>query len=368
MKQFGQTGGGGCGAIGYRPFGAFRLALALMVVVQHGLLLLQDAGRDAFYTLELGAVAVAVFFALSGFIVAEAISRFYAGRPAAFLGNRVLRVVPPYLAALAITVAADSWLYTAGRLVPLDAPLSGAPWQSRVLLAAVLEVVPGLPVHRISGQDFSFIPFAWTLRVEFAFYLAAFAAAWLALRRARWRRGVGAAAFLAGYGAFGVFLWRHALYGVAGGGLQLLNIPFFAFGVCAFLAQGAGSLIARAQLALAAVLVPVAFVLCGERGHPVLAFQLPCLSVLFALLLVLARLPSPSTRWRVWDRRLGELSYPLYIGHGVVLTVLASVSAARGAGPFALAVLGSLVLAMVLHAVVERPLQEVRARVRGVKV
>ncbi len=354
----------------YRPFGTFRFILALMVLLQHGLLLLPAAGRDTFYELELGAVAVAVFFALSGFIVAEATSSFYAGRPAAFLANRVLRVVPPYLAALALSIALDSWLFHAGRLVPLDAPLTGPPWRGRVVLAAVLEIVPGLPSYRLSAQDFSFIPFAWTLRVEFAFYLVAFATCWLMLRgtQAAWRRPIGAAAFIAAYAAFGVFLWRHWRYGAAGGGLQFLNVPFFAFGVCAFLALRDRSQPARAHLLFVAACVPIAFVLCGERGHPVLAYQLPMLVALFGILLWLAGAATPRGQWRVWDKRLGEMSYPLYISHGIVLTLLASLSAARGALPYGLAVVMALGLALGLHAVVEQPLRGVRARLRGAVV
>ena len=354
----------------YRPFGAFRCALALMVLLQHGLLLLHQGARDVLYRLELGALAVAVFFALSGFIVAEALAWFYAGRPGAFLVNRLLRVAPPYLAALALAVAADSLLYSAGRLVPLDAPLAGAPWQPRVVLAAVLEVVPGLPAHRISGQDFSFIPFAWTLRVEFGFYVAAAGAAWLMAYRAGavWRQRVAGVAFAAAYTAFGVFLVRHRLYGAAGGGLQLLNVPFFAFGVCAYAARANAARGTAAHLAWAACLVPVAFVLCGERGHPVLAFQLPLLGVLFAALLALSRAPSPRGAWLAWDKRLGALSYPLYIGHGVVLSVLASTSAARGALPYGLAIVLSFCLAAALNAVVERPLAVIRARIRGADI
>ncbi len=354
----------------YRPFGAFRFVLAMMVLLQHGLLLLPGGARDAFYQLELGAVAVAVFFALSGFIVAEATGSFYAGRPGAFLTNRVLRVVPPYLAALALSVLIDSWLFAAGRLVPLDAPVMLPPWQRRVLLSAVLEIVPGMPAYRLSGQDFSFIPFAWTLRVEFAFYLVAFVTCWLIVsgRADAWREAIGAGAFAGGYAAFGLFLWRHWLYGAAGGGLQLLNIPFFAFGVCAFLALRDDGRVARLHLLFAAALVPVAFVLCGERGHPVLAWQLPMLIVLFGTLLVLARAPAPAGWVRVWDRRLGELSYPLYISHGIVLTLLASLSAARGAAPYGMAVVGALGLAVWLHALVEKPMRRVRDRVRGAQV
>ncbi len=348
----------------YRPFGAFRFVLAMMVLLQHGLVLLEEQAREVFYDLELGALAVAVFFALSGFIVAEATDSFYAGRPGAFLANRALRVAPPYLAALLLTILADCWLYHAGRLVPLDAPLAGPPWQPRVVLAALAEIVPGLPAHRISGQDFSFVPFAWTLRVEFAFYAAAFATCWAAARAGPGaQRCIVGGAFVLGYLLFGVFLLRHGA-----GGRQLLNIPFFAFGVAAYLARGAASPLARANLLAAAGCVPLAFVLCGERGHPVLAYQLPILLALFAALMVLARAPAPGDGWRRWDRRLGELSYPIYIGHGVVLTCLASLSSARGVLPYAASVVLSLGVAMLLHLGVEERLKGVRTRLRGVAV
>ena len=342
----------------------------MMVLLQHGLLLLPGGAKETFYELELGAVAVSVFFALSGFIVAEALASFYAGRPAAFLGNRILRIVPPYFAALALSVLIDSWLFRAGRLVPLDAPMMMAPWHGRVLLAAVLEIVPGLPARRLSGQDFSFIPFAWTLRVEFAFYLVAFATSWLMAwsHTVTWRRYTGAAAFAAAYAAFALFLWRHWRFGEAGGGLQLLNVPFFAFGVCTFLALQNRSRTARLHLAFAAALVPVAFVLCGERGHPVLAWQLPILALLFTALGLLARARSPTGELRAWDKRLGELSYPLYISHGIVLTLLASLSEQRGPVIYAIAVVASLLLASALHSLVEVPLRGIRARLRGVDV
>jgi peptidoglycan/LPS O-acetylase OafA/YrhL len=353
----------------YRPFGALRLGLALLVLAQHGLLLLPEGpARAPFYDLELGAIAVAVFFALSGFIVAEATATFYANRPTAFLVNRCLRVVPPYLAALCLTAAADCLVYSHFQLVTLDAPLHGPPWALRVLLAGVLEIVPGLTAHRIAGQDFSFIPFAWTLRVEFAFYLAAFAMAWLLTRvqAPAARRWLTTGAFIAAYALFGLFLWHHDP--ISGGGRQALNIPFFAFGVSAYLLQRRPTQAARLRLLLSAACVPVAFVLCGERGHPVLAWQLPLLCALFAILLALGRAPSPRGAWRMWDQRLGTLSYPLYIGHGLVLTVLASIWPARGALPYGVAIVCSFGLAWLLHRCVEVPLAHLRNRVRGTKI
>ncbi len=345
-------------------FGAFRFGLAMLVLLQHGVLLLAPADRGVLYDLELGAVAVTTFFALSGFIVAEAASTFYAGRPGAFLANRVLRVVPPYLAALAVTVAVDGWLFGRGWLVPLDGRLAGSPWAPRVVLGGVLEILPGLTARRVSGQDFSFIPFAWTLRVEFAFYLAAFAAGWvLGLRPGHaWRRGVLAAGLAAAYAAFGLFAWR---YRGGGGPLQVICIPFFAFGLCLFLWGGRRDAWSVLHLGLVSGLVLLAFPYWGQRGHPVLAFQLPLLCGLLVVLAVLTRVCPRSAGVRRWDRRLGELSYPLYISHGLVLTLLSSVWARRGALPYAASVPLALLLAAGLHLAVEQPLRSVRARLRG---
>jgi peptidoglycan/LPS O-acetylase OafA/YrhL len=351
--------------VAYRPFGAFRFLLAAMVLAQHSLVLLPPAGREVFYNLELGAVAVAVFFALSGFIVAEALASFYAQRPGAFIVNRCLRVIPPYLAAFALAVALDSWLYGRGELQPLDAPLIGPPWALPTLLAGAVEFVPGLPAHRLSGQDFSFIPFVWTLRVEFAFYATAcafvLAHAWIGTAA---RRRIQAAAFVTFYLSFATFLLlRHHA-----GARELLNAPFFAFGIVSFLRLRGHAESLRAHWLAITAIVPIAFVLCGERGHPVWLWQLPLLAALFTGFLVLSRLQLPPGWWRQWDKRLGGLSYPLYIGHGIVLTLLASISARRGALPYLAAVGLSLALAVVLHTIVEAPLGAVRDRVRGRKV
>jgi peptidoglycan/LPS O-acetylase OafA/YrhL len=342
----------------------------MLVLLQHGLLLLPPAGRAALHRLELGAVAVTAFMALSGFIVAEALTSFYAERPGAFLANRVLRVVPPYVAILALTVALDAWLAGRGMLVPLDAPLHGSPLQPRVLLAGLLDIVPGLPAHRVSHQDFTFVPFAWTLRVEFAFYLAAFAAnvAMQGCRNPACKRLLLGAVLSLAYLIFAAFAWQNRKAPVQAGVLQLLCIPFFAFGVCVFLQlrrPGAWSL---AHLLLVTAFVPLAFTFWGQRGHPVLAFQLPFLLALLVILTGLARIKAVPPNSRRWDRRLGELSYPLYIGHGTVLTALAAVSARRGALPYFTLILLSLLLAALLHLATEIPLRTLRARLRGARV
>jgi peptidoglycan/LPS O-acetylase OafA/YrhL len=342
----------------YRLFGGFRFALATMVLLQHCLLLLPNPAKETFYWLELGAVAVTVFFALSGFVVAEAMASFYAGRPARFLANRALRIFPLYGAVLVLTIGLDSGLYVAGRLVTLDGTLRGPPWQADVILSGLLEIVPGLPAHRLGAPAFSLIPFAWTLRIELLFYLGAAAIFWLP---ARYRRGP--ALLCLAYAVFGLFLWWHAhLPG------QLLCIPIFAFGIWAYRAELSTSPWATANLFVLSVCSALAFTYWGQRGHPMLAFQLPLLGLLFATLLVLARTRVRSPALIAWDKRLGALSYPIYIGHGLILTALRSLTPDRSWPLYAAGAVGSIALAIVLDAAIDRPMQAIRARLRGVTI
>jgi len=341
----------------YRPFGAFRLGLAGLVLAQHCMLLLTPSQKLQWPVLVLGPVAVACFFALSGFIVAEALARFYLWRPLAFIGNRFLRVVPPYLLVLVLSILVQGTLYAAGRLVPLDTALHGAPWQPRVILAGLFEIVPGLPTRRISGQDFSFIPYAWTLRVEFAFYLAAAAAA-------VWRRPWVVAACLAlAYAAFLRYLFRQGE-----GVQQILCVPFFAFGLGCFFHRRRPSLPNRLNLLAVAAFVPLAFTCWTQKGHPALGYQLACVCVLFGVFYALTCVRKVPERLRRFDKRAGDLSYPLYIGHGLVVVTLLSLGGPRGWPLYGAAVGGSVILAACLHVAVEMPLRPLRERVRGARV
>jgi len=239
----------------YRPFGAFRLVLALMVVLQHLQYLLPDALRGPFHRMGFGALAVGVFFALSGFIVAEANDRFYAGRPWAFLLNRLLRVVPPYLAALAISAAVQAVLWRTGRLALWDFVLGRDPLDPALLAAGVLSLLPGFHTSYVA-QDFEYIPFVWTLRVEMAFYLVAVAVAasmsWAGRQAGRVRGQVPAAAVAAGFAGFALYLWR-------GGPGLLSDVPFFLLGVCLYAALRRPGLWRGAAVLLAAGCAMAAF-------------------------------------------------------------------------------------------------------------
>jgi peptidoglycan/LPS O-acetylase OafA/YrhL len=99
----------------YRYFGAFRLLLAALVMVQHfGADLAPASLASALAPYGCGSVAVLVFFALSGFVITEAADSVYRNRPGPFLTNRLLRIVPHFLLAVALAMLAHEFFRIAG--------------------------------------------------------------------------------------------------------------------------------------------------------------------------------------------------------------------------------------------------------------
>jgi len=97
-----------------------------------------------------------------------------------------------------------------------------------------------------------------------------------------------------------------------------------------------------------------------------LPYILALLGLLLASLIPLSRQTVPHLQ--SWDKRLGALSYPLYIGHGVILTALMNMTAQRNWQLYAAGMAGSLALALALNKIVEHPIARLRARVRGVTI
>jgi peptidoglycan/LPS O-acetylase OafA/YrhL len=345
----------------YRPFGIFRFLLALMVLVQHGLVLLPFGDRDFFYDLELGVLAVFTFFAISGFIVAEANSTFYFGRPVPFLLNRALRLVPPYLAALLLVIVVQGVLYHAGRRVSLDTALAGSPWSARAILSGVLDIVPGYQSRFLIHQEFSFVPFAWTLRVEFLFYIAAFIT-WATLARAGAKVRLTVAYAMLGTGYLLFFFYLGRSYSLPS---QFGFIPFFLFGLAIFFLWRRRNPINACHVVFAAACIFVAMPYIKQRGHPILEYQIPILASLLLVLFRLAFVARVGSRFKKWDKRLGDLSYPLYVNHGTILLVLLGTIPSYPALSYALAIPLSIALATLMNLIVEKPIRGIRDRLRG---
>jgi len=338
----------------YRPLGALRFMLALMVMVRHFEHLLRPPVPSCLRDAGLGMVAVAVFFVISGFVVAEAGIVFYSARPLSFFLNRLLRVVPPYLAALALAVAVQAGLFYCGRLHVWDFPAVVSPLEPRLIAAGVLGLVPGFQTRYLAGVDFEFIPFVWTLRVEMAFYGAALAALVLANKFAK--RQVIEKLLVLALLACGLFL----LQGRPG----LLSCgPMFLLGVSGCLLLHRFEMRRLALTAACLVMTGPGFASYVQHGTPMLGLQL---ALIFMLLGVMAWFVlRPVRPWpKAWDRRLGDLSYPLYLNHYVVGIFLYDTTRLRGPGIFAVGVVVSVALAWLMSRAIEAPLKGLRAQVR----
>jgi peptidoglycan/LPS O-acetylase OafA/YrhL len=350
-----------------RPFGLLRFVLAALVMLHHfGIDLSPKWLQAVVVPVGPGDMAVMVFFALSGFIILEAASFFYARRAWPFLANRALRIVPGYFAALIAAVLAFLALWSAGALRSVDgAALGPEVFSPRNVLANAVAVIP------LSGRfgpaiDYLYLWPVWSLRVELVFYLSIFAAILVAARFGRaYERAFGAG--LMALAAAGLAATLGAV--ATGADSSARFAVYFVFGGAVFLAAR-GS---RAALAAAVLCVPVMLAQIWDYNpaiHAVLGRsrvgQVALLGTLLAAFVWLAvwsrRAPGR------WDRYLGDLAYPLFLNHLTVATALRSLTAENALPAMLAGMALSVVLAAVMERLVEPAIRPWRNRWRGAAI
>ena len=254
-----------------------------------------------------GPGAVHVFFVLSGYVLAIALSRDEApGRLARFYVRRVFRIHPAYMVAVLF-----AWVASSG--YPL--------WNSRCGFH-----VPGALLPRalvFPSMAFGMLPVGWSLYVELAMSLV-FPLLFLLARRLHPAAALAMAALLLiDFGPLTSFL-RFALDFALGASLYLER-ERVARGMARLPAAGKGAVLVAAALLLEA---PYALsALTGgqaglERGH---SPQTVVLMATGSVLLVVSSLHlGPLTRCfeTPLARFFGRISYSLYLIHLTVLLVL----------------------------------------------
>jgi peptidoglycan/LPS O-acetylase OafA/YrhL len=367
--------------------GIVRFLLAAVVVLFHTTNLNWIPGR----------MAVHGFFVLSGFVITRAVLKNYRpphGTALRFYANRTLRLVPPYAIVVAATAGAIAIVryglhYTLVSLHPyffraVDADPAGK-------IRSSLTLADMKPVGSVTGHVPSLIfspwlvPQAWSLGVECVFYAVA---PLFALLIARWSTRAAIVIL-----AVSLVPWSLAV--AAGGNADLLLyrnaatcIPLFAVGALAATTATRWRLPPWVGLLVGCVYV---LALCGQSllGGPSLQngpteglFLLWQGITVAAMLLAVHAAP-----WRGWmkavDRQLGDLSYGVYIVHGLAILGLPVLSLAvtpHGWGgvrrlhllagaPYTVrygieVLVVTVALAFVLWRLVELPLTRTRARVR----
>ena len=348
----------------YRLLGLPRFVLALLVLVWHAL---PVAGWNTpeTYATDFGPVAVFVFFAISGYVIAEAAAAFYAGRPFAFLGNRLLRLWPAYLVALAAMALA---LLLTGWAKQGELSAANLLANAVALFPTVVITDPLLGLaHRAE-----LLPSVWALRVEFVFYL------------------VVAAALLAGrFGGRGSWL-APLCWLLLAGSLVLYHLGVgvpratFYFGMAPYFLLGAlWALRARLPRLQVRLLLSLSLLLAVLHAYSFDAFdadssgwdRVPAgwgpfaAAALFVLLLAwcwsrLRRSDAAKPERRAKDLLLGNLTYELYLLHLPAIVLVAWIWPAPDWSSLLVVLALSLTAAALLAIVLGGALRPLRRRLR----
>lgn len=307
-------------------FDLLRLLAAVAVVVAH--VPLVQGGREPLLMpgLTLGRAAVLVFFAISGYLVAQSVERTRS--VPRFLVHRALRIVPALQVSLSLTAFVLGPLLTTWALA--DYLAASTPWRSQLRLLGLLhrDELPGVfATNPVAWQTNAPL---WTIKFELAFYgLLALLA--VATRGRRLRVTAAAIACLAAVSLrfaqqlagrpHAVVL--HGLFGVQPSE-SVARLVFDAASFLAPFALGAAFAFARVQLVRARWLVLAAAIalpapLLTRWAIPLTPLAI-CVLTLWSALVIprqIAHLP------RGWD-----LSYGVYVYHFPLLQALVVVGAA----------------------------------------
>ncbi|MBI1816074.1 MAG: acyltransferase [Deltaproteobacteria bacterium] len=302
-----------------------------------------------------GSYAVFGFYMLSGFLMTNILHEAY-GLDAAgmrrYFVNRALRIYPAYWCALLLSIFAVALApQSANVLNPvLHMPSSLLAWVSNASLFGLTIPVP----QRL-------VPPAWSLNVELSFYIA------LPLLLCRWRVGtVIWFAISSGYTAYMVYQGRPFLVRYAP--LAAASLPF-----------SIGALVWHFRRALPSVSTPllgVAFVaylanLSGARvwwTDPKLQGFYVSLALSSVLLVGLSQRTTARPWLQYVDRQLGRLSYPIFLLHWTIATLVAATGAiapTRGGMLFCVTIVPLNLTAFAVASFVEGPVERFRTRVRA---
>lgn len=318
--------------------------LALLVLASHAFSLWPDAGSVSH--LSLGNVGVFLFFVLSGFVITEALEEFYSKRIGNFLLNRFFKIYPPYWVALALAITVD---VLTGDIHPSLYTVTGL--SGNILLFG----------QYLGITNFSQISITWAVVVEIQFYLA-MAVCFVLIRKVR--KDIVLTAFsLVGLFGYLAVLFTDTRLRIFG---TLEFAPYFILGAWLYyLRMESNKKLSLLFVVLSAALAMHAFITYVSRGSQVNTVGAVILFVaVFSVFLYLLWVP---TDWMniALDKYLGNATYFLYLIHMPVVTLFERWEMVSGLMAFILAVLTSILLALVLYRVIEMPIQCLRDRVRG---
>lgn len=330
--------------------GTWRLGLALLVVCAH-----------LFQPWWPAALAVFSFYVISGFLMALILQERYTFSFSGLRGfwiNRALRIYPPYYFACLISLALILLMpegSVSGLNGHLTVPNEPGEIASNLLIFGLID----FPEDRSS-----LVPPGWTLCIELVYYVV------ISLWAARSRNT--AYLFLSIATAWIVYVYATYVdperFGWRYFSPQAGAFPF-AVGVVAYFhknqfANWLRSIKWSVAFALAATLYGLVFAIGAWSGNPLGA--LLYINVIATAILLLVLWHAPASALRKLDKRLGDLSYPVYLLHwqaGVVV-LLALRQHEKTALSFVLAIGVVLIFAWLETKVITGPIETARNAVK----
>ena len=332
----------------YRLLGGYRALLAILVLVSHTHMWLPTWVGP----LALGNVGVLSFFVLSRFVIAEACDIFYPGRPVRFLTNRLLRIYPTYWAACGIAIAIYVWIPH-----PEFNPNAYDVFANLTIVLA----------ERMNSNELRLISVIWAVGIELRFYVLAALIDYV--DRLMTRRGnLQAGQLMAAVGVVSLALYFYSWTTDFGKLTVLRFAPFFVFGFVYYRWVRYQS-VASLLLGLLALLTTAhsynAYISLGTGTstlHSSLIF-------LFGLILFvgLARVTRAPKYLERIDKRLGDLTYSIYLVHWPIVYAVGR-SGLQGYEAFIAALMFSLGASAIIVSVVEKPLLQLRDSIRRARL
>lgn len=329
-------------------FGTYRFILSTMVVLGH------LASPIINWT---GVYAVFCFYLLSGYLMTLILTRRYGfdfDGLCRYAINRILRIYPPYLFVLVLSIFIVMLIpETAQRINPaLSMPISSREWAHNLF------------IFGLNGEARRLIPPAWSIDVELFFYCS------MALIFAK-NRTLCTIWFLFSLIALGFMLATGADFGQRYGSIIGASLPF-SLGSMTYYYKDNLSIVSPKHLPMVGFLFLLYALFSSIIWVNPIAYGFYIALILgFCIQVSLANIKQKEIpSWvRTMDSRLGDLSYPLFLCHWHVGSIIAFLTpfgiSSKGILLFIVVFLASTLLAFGIHQLIERPIEKIRKHFKG---
>lgn len=354
--------------LNYKFFCLFRFVLALMVVVSHFAIFLPENLMLEFRYVGLGNMAVMTFFILSGFVMAESNNIFYKDRTDKFLINRFLRIIPPYFIALLISIGVHYFLFMSSEQILLNTISQYLDYTNSSINIFSIENIGynflnliiwhGLGILGFT-YDYTFVRYIWAVIIEVKFYIVIAVMYYLSDNKRL--TNIPYLFLILFFGLFLFFMFSQIQFLYSFG-----FTPYFVFGMTMYylVIKASRQVIFLSIFSLVFLVWHFYIYISASDGYHLLSISI-LLLLLIMIFLFLIKNTIPISK-KV-DKFFGDLSYSLYLNHFIIQVVFLYFDL-KGWKIFVIGIGIAFVLSYLLNIFVEPITNQIRNKVRGIKI